>query len=157
MLSQKFFQGQKNLLILAAAVVLLISSAMLLYLAASDEDFTKAEIMTQWTGQFSDVQIPAALSGDANDWEHVWKLNKEAAPEWPEEAESFAAFYAGSRPTGGYSAEAVIKYQDNSVVRVGCKVRPPEGPAIMVITYPWVTAVLSGLDERRLELANCSP
>jgi len=156
--AQKFFKGPVGFMVwMAAAAVLLLPAAMLVYRATTGDDFRDAEIMAQWSSHFSDVQTPEALSGDENDWEHVWKLNREAVPEWPEQAESFAAFYAGSRPTGGYRAEAVIEYQDSSVVRVACRVHPPEGPAIMVITSPWVTAVLSGLGGRSLELVHCSP
>ncbi len=156
--AQRFFKGPVGFVVwMAAAVVLLLPAAMLVYRATTSDELTKAEIMAQWSGNFSDVQTPAAVSGDEKDWEQVWKLNREAEPEWPEQAEYFAAFYAGSRPTGGYRAETVIEYQDNSVVRVACWVHPPEGPAIMVITYPWVTAVLSGLGERRLELVDCVP
>lgn len=116
------------------------------------EDVTRAEIAHQWSGHYAEVKLPAAMAGDRETWENVWDLLREPMPEWPEETEAFAVFYAGQRPTGGYGMEAEIAYQDRNVIRVRCSLHPPDGPATTALTYPWKIVVLSGVDGREVEV-----
>ncbi len=131
--------------------------AALFSCSQSGKDVNRAEIAHQWSGHYAEVKIPAAMAGERVAWENAWDLLREPMPEWPEETEAFAVFYAGQRPTGGYRMEAEIAYQDRDVIRVQCSLHPPDGPATTALTYPWTVVVLSGVEGREVQAQHCEP
>ncbi len=153
-------QERSSLKLSHSRILLAISLFLLAALfscSQSGKDESRAEIAYQWWGHYAEVKIPAALAGDRGTWENVWDLLREPMPEWPEETEVFAVFYAGQRPTGGYRMEAEIAYQDRDAIRIQCSLHPPDGPAITALTYPWTVVVLSGVEDRKVEVQGCEP
>lgn len=129
--------------------------AALISCSQNGQDAPRAEIAHQWSGHYAQVEIPAAITGDRENWKNVWDLLPEPMPQWLEGTEAFALFFAGQRPTGGYRMKAEIIFQDRDVIRVQCSLNPPDGPATTALTYPWTVVALSGVEGREVQARHC--
>ncbi len=135
--------------------VSLVLLAALISCSQTGKDAPHAEIAHQWSGHYAEVEIPAAITGDRENWKNVWELLPEPMPQWPEGTEAFAVFFAGQRPTGGYRMKTEIIFQDRDVIRVQCSLHPPDGPATTALTYPWTVVALSGVEGREIQARHC--